>query len=229
MTGTLVNVAAIVLGAAVGTLMKKGIPERFNTTIIQGLALSVAVIGIQMAISTKNILIVILSLVIGGLIGELLSIEERLNAIGEWMESRVGNGHGDFARGFVTASLVYCVGAMAIVGSIQDGLQSNPSTLYVKALLDGVSAVFFASTMGLGVAFSALPVLLYQGSITILAQYIQGFLTQPVITEMTATGGILIMGIGIKILGIKEIKVGNLLPSVVFAVIIAQLFGRFGF
>lgn len=229
MTGTLVNAAAIAVGGAIGATLRKNIPERFNNTIIQGLALAVVVIGLQMAIGSKNILIVILSLVMGGFTGELLNIEERLNSFGLWVESKLGNGQGDFSRGFVTASLVYCVGAMAVVGSIQDGLQGNPSTLYVKALLDGVSAIFFASTMGFGVAFSLIPVFLYQGSITLLAQYIQVFLTPAVVTEMTATGGILICGIGIKILGIKDIRVGNLLPSIIFAVFIALVFNKFGF
>lgn len=126
-------------------------------------------------------------------------------------------------RNFVTASLVYCVGAMAIVGSIQDGISGNPATLYVKSLLDDTASVVFASTLGIGVAFSALPVLLYQGSITLLAGYLQGVLTRPVITELTATGGVLIIAIGIKILEIKDIRVGNLLPAVGFAVVLAAL------
>lgn len=229
MTGTLVNAAAIAVGAAFGATLRKNIPERFNNTIIQGLALAVVVIGLQMAIGSKNILIVILSLVAGGFTGELLKIEERLNSFGLWVESKLGNGRGEFSRGFVTASLVYCVGAMAVVGSIQDGLQGDPSTLYVKALLDGVSSIFFASTMGFGVAFSFIPVFLYQGSITMLAQYVQAFLTPAVVTEMTATGGILICGIGIKILGIKEIRVGNLLPAIIFAVFLALAFNKLGF
>lgn len=229
MVGTIVNVGAIIVGATAGVVLRKGIPERFNQTIIQGIALTVMIIGIQMAVSSKNILVVVLSIVVGGLTGEILKIEERLDSFGLWIEERLGDGQGDFARGFVTASLVYCVGAMAIVGSIQDGLQGNPATLFVKALLDGVSAVFFASTMGLGVAFSAIPVLLYQGSITLLAQYVQAVLTQPVIIEMTATGGILILGIGIKILGIKEIRVGNLLPSIFYAVAISIIFQKVGF
>lgn len=227
MFGTIVNSLAILMGASLGFFLKRGIPERFKNTIMQGLALAVVVIGLQMALETKNVLIVVLSLVFGALTGEFCRIEDRLDKLGAWMESKVGHSQGDFAKAFVTASLVYCVGAMAIVGSIQDGISGDASTLYVKSLLDGVSSVVFASTMGLGVAFSAIPVLLYQGTISLLAQFIQGFLTAPVIAEMTATGGILIMGIGIKMLDLKDIKVGNLLPSIFYAVLLALVFPKF--
>lgn len=223
MTGTIVNAAAIVVGAVAGVLLKRGIPERYKSTVIQGLSLAVIVIGLQMALQTKNILIVVLSLVLGGLTGELLKIEDRLAAFGYKMETFFGSMGGGFTKAFVTASLVYCVGAMAIVGSIQDGINGNPGTLLVKSLLDGVSSIVFASTLGIGVAFSALPVLLYQGSITLLAQYLQGVLTQPVINELTATGGVLIMGIGLRILEIADIKVGNLLPAVGYALLLAAL------
>ncbi len=226
MTGTIVNAAAIIGGSAVGIAVKKGIPERYKTTIMQGLALAVMIIGLQMALQTKNILIVVLSLVLGGLTGEFFKIEEKLTGFGNRIEKMFGNSGGGFTKAFVTASLVYCVGAMAIVGSIQDGISGNPGTLYVKALLDGVSAVIFASTLGFGVAFSALPVFIYQGSITLAAEYLQGFLTQPVITELTATGGVLILGIGIRMIEIKDIKVGNLLPAVVYAVILALIFPK---
>lgn len=227
MTGTFVNITAIVTGAVMGVTLKKAIPERVGHTIVQGLALSTMVIGLQMALTTKYVLIDVSSLVLGGFTGELLRLEDRLNSIGNWLEKRIGPGQGDFARGFVTTSLVYCVGAMAIVGSIQDGLMGKPATLFVKSLLDGVTAIFFASTMGIGVAFSAIPVFVYQGVITLLAQYVQGILTPPVITEMTATGGVLIFGIGIKILEIKEIKVGNLLPAIGYVMIITMIFQRF--
>lgn len=227
MTGTIVNGAVIILGAILGVVLKRGIPDRFKHTIMQGLSLAIIVIGLQMALETKNVLIVVLSLVLGAITGEMFKIEDRLENLGVWMESKVGNSQGEFAKAFVTASLVYCVGAMAIVGSIQDGIKGDPSTLYVKSLLDGVTAVVFASTMGIGVAFAALPVWLYQGAISVLAQFVQNFLTASVIAEMTATGGVLIMGIGLKILDIKDIKVGNLLPSIIYAVILALLFSKF--
>ena len=224
--GTLVNVATIVTGTAIGLAIKKGIPERMKDTIMQGLAMATMIIGIQMALQSKNMLIVVLSVVLGAITGELLNIEDKLGSIGSWMEGKIGNGKGEFARAFVTASLVYCVGAMAIVGSIQDGLSGDSNTLYVKSLLDGVASIVFASTMGIGVGFAAIPVLVYQGSITLLAQFLQNILTQPVIFEMTATGGVLILGIGIKILGLKDIKVGNLLPAIFYAVLLALFFPK---
>lgn len=227
MIGTIVNGFVVIIGAIIGVALKRGIPDRFKNTIMQGLSLAIIVIGLQMALQTKNILIVVLSLVLGAITGEVFKIEDRLEALGAWMESKVGNSKGEFAKAFVTASLVYCVGAMAIVGAIQDGLKGDPSTLFVKSLLDGVSAVVFASTMGIGVAFAAVPVWIYQGSIAVLAQFVQGFLTAPVIAEMTATGGVLIMGIGLKILDIKDVKVGNLLPSIIYAVILALVLPKF--
>ena len=226
MTGTIVNAASIVVGAAIGTLLKKGIPENYKQTVIQGLSLAVMVIGLQMAFKSNNILIVILSLVLGGLTGEYLRIEDRLTGFGSRMEALFGNQGGGFTKAFVTASLVYCVGAMAIVGAIQDGISGNPGTLYVKSLLDGVSSIVFASTLGIGVAFSAVPVLIYQAAITLLAQYLQGLLTPAVIAELTATGGVLIVGISIKILEIKDIRVGNLLPAVGYALLLATLWPK---
>jgi uncharacterized membrane protein YqgA involved in biofilm formation len=221
LTGTLINAAAIIVGASIGFLLKKGIPERFKITVIQGLSLAVIVIGLQMALKTNNILIMIFSLVLGGLTGELLNIEGRLEAFGSKIETLLGNQGGSFTKAFVTPSLVYCVGAMAIVGSIQEGISGDPGILLLKSVLDGVSAIIFASTLGLGVAFSALPVLIYQGSISLLAQYLQDVLTPSVITEMTTTGGVLIMAIGLRILEIKDIKVGNLLPAIGYSLLLA--------
>jgi len=221
--GTIVNAFSIVVGAVVGALLKKGLPDRYKNTVLQGLAIAVIVIGLQMALQTKNVLLVVLSLVLGGLTGEFLQIEDRLASFGKRAEKLFGDLGGSFTRGFVTASLVYCVGAMGIVGSIQAGITGNQSTLYVKSLLDGTTSIVFASTLGIGVALSALPVLVYQGAVTLLAEYLQGILTQAVITELTATGGVLIMGIGIKLLEIKDIRVGNLLPAVGYAVLLAAL------
>lgn len=228
MKGTIINVVAIVVGTGLGVTLKRGIPERFKSTVIQGLSLAIIVIGLQMALQTENVLIVVLSLVFGALTGELLRIENMLTKMGTNIEKRLGGNGGNFTKAFVTASLVYCVGAMAIVGSIQDGISGDATTLYAKSLLDGVASVVFASTLGIGVAFSAIPVFLYQGSITILAQYLQVFLTSDVIKEITATGGVLIIGIGIKMLEIKEIKVGNLLPSVFYALILALVVREIG-
>jgi uncharacterized protein len=222
LTGTIVNVGTILAGTFIGVLLKKGLPENYKDTILQGLNISIIIIGIQMAIKTQNILIIVSSLVLGAITGEFLKIEDKLKWLGQKLESCVGRGEGQFAKAFITSSLVFCVGAMAIVGSIQDGVQNDPSTLYVKSVLDGTASIIFSSTMGIGVAFSAFSVLIYQGTITLLAQYLHSFLTTPIITEMSATGGILIIGIGLRLMELKDIRVGNLLPSIGYAVILTK-------
>lgn len=223
MKGTLVNAAAILSGSVVGLLLKRGMPERYQHTIMQGLALAVGVIGLQMAFKTQNMLIVILSIVMGAIIGEALNIDALLTKLGNWLTAKLGSQYGNVGEGFVTASLVYCVGAMAVVGSIQDGLTGDASTLYAKSMLDGVSAVVFASTLGIGVALSSVSVIAYQGTITLLAGAFSTLLTEQIITELTAVGGVLIIGISILMLDVKKIKVANLLPAIPAAVVITAL------
>jgi len=224
MLGTAVNFLAIILGGLVGVLFGKIFPERLKNTIIQGIALCVIIIGIQMALKTSNVLIVIVSLVFGGIIGEIINIEARLNDFGNYLERRFSkNGEGKFTRAFVTTSLIYCVGAMAIVGALEGGLNANHSILFAKSMLDGITAIIFASSLGVGVLFSSFSVLFYQGIIALLAGLLQGILSDPVIIEMSAVGGLLIFGIGINLLGIKEIKVGNLLPAIFIAIPLALL------
>ncbi len=226
MLGTIVNVIAIIIGSIIGVLLKGKLPEKFQKIVMQGISLAVILIGLQMALGiseSKDILIVIFSLVLGGIIGELLRIEERLDSIGNLLKQRFSSDDSLFVEGFVQACLIYCVGAMAIMGAIQDGLNNDPSILFTKALLDGTSSIAFAATFGIGVMFSALPVFIYQGAITLLASWIQQILNGPVIRELTATGGLLILAIGLNILGVSKIKVGNLLPSLFVAVIIAML------
>lgn len=229
MKGTIINAAAIIAGSLVGVFLRKGLPEPVKKTVMQGLGLSVLLIGAQMSLKTQNVLLVVISLVVGGVIGEVIDIEKRLASLGAFLEKKVGGGGGKVSRAFVTASLIYCVGAMAILGSIEDGLTGNPSTLYAKSMLDGISAIIFSSTMGFGVIFSAVPVFLYQGSITIAADWLKHLFTDGLIRELTATGGLLIAGIGINLLEIKEIKVGNLLPSIVVVSVLAWAAQRFGF
>ncbi|MFZ5753603.1 MAG: DUF554 domain-containing protein [Bacillota bacterium] len=227
MTGTIVNAAAIIAGAIVGLFLRTGIQERYKDIIMQGLGLSVLLIGMKMAFKTNNELLVILSLVIGAIIGEWLDIDRFLEALGQRLQAMIGSREGEFVRGFVSASLIYCVGAMAIMGPIESGLTGQHKVLYVKSALDGISAIIFSSTMGLGVAFSALPVFVYQGSITLLAGAVKALLTEAIIAELTATGGILIVAIGLNVLGIKQIKVANLLPAVLVVVILTSMVARF--
>lgn len=230
MLGTIVNAAAIIIGATIGILLKAGIPEKIKNTMMQGIGLSVIVIGLSMALKTENIIITILSLVLGGIVGEVLKIEERLENIGKRIEKKLGSGStGAVAKAFVTASLIYCIGAMAVMGALESGLTGKHNILYAKSTLDGISSVIFGSSFGIGVAFSALPVLIYQGLITIAASSIKGFLTGSILNEMTATGGVLILGIGLNILGITKIKVGNMLPAIFGAVFIVLLAAKFSF
>ncbi|HHW44212.1 MAG TPA: DUF554 domain-containing protein [Desulfotomaculum sp.] len=228
MLGTLINVATICAGASLGALLKKGIPERIGDTVIQGLGLAVVLVGTQMALQTRNPLIVIGSLALGGAAGSGLDIEGRLEALGKKLEARFGGAAGNgLARAFVTASLVFCVGAMAVMGSIEDGLTGNPRTLVAKAMLDGIAAAIFASTMGVGVIFSAVPVLVYQGGITLAARFAGPFLSPWMVAELSATGGLLILAIGLNMLLSARIKVGNLLPAIFVAAIITAVVERF--
>lgn len=214
MLGTIVNAIAIIAGGIGGVFLRKGIPEGYKATIMQGLGLSVFVIGLSGALETGDILLMISSVVIGTIIGEMAKIEDRLENVGKWLESRVGSKEGGIAKGFVTASLIYCVGAMAIMGALESGLTGNHEILLAKSLIDGISAIIFSSTLGIGVAFSGIAVFIYQGLITITATFMKPFLVETVIAEMSAIGGLLIIGIASNIMEVKRIKVGNMLPAV---------------
>lgn len=214
MLGVLVNVAAIVAGGMIGLLLKRGLPETVKHVVMQAIGLAVIVIGLSYALLTNEVLLMVLSLVIGGAIGAMIRIEERLETFGTRMETRFQSAEGGFAKGFVLATLVYCVGTMAIIGSIEAGVNNDHTMLFVKAILDGVSAIVFAATLGYGVIFSAIPVLLYQGLIVFIGVRVEPFLTDVLINEMGAVGGVIIMGIGINILNLARIRVGDLLPAV---------------
>nr|WP_084098580.1 DUF554 domain-containing protein [Caldanaerovirga acetigignens] len=226
--GTVINSIAIIMGALLGNLLKGRFSENMSTTLMQGLSLVVMLIGLSMALKTENFLILTLSIVSGAALGEIMKIEEKLNRLGEALERRFGGGDGNFTKAFVSASLIYCVGAMAIMGAIESGLTGNHSILLVKSILDGVSAVIFSSTLGIGVAFSAATVFLYQGSIAMAAGFIKSYLTDVIIAEMTAAGGLLIFGIGINMLeGKSRVKVGNLLPAIFTAIAFTILISKF--
>ncbi|NPV03905.1 MAG: DUF554 domain-containing protein [Syntrophaceae bacterium] len=222
MIGTLVNTAAVAAGSLAGAVIGKRLPDRIKSIVMQALGLSVVLIGLQMALSGTRPLLVIGSLLAGAVTGELLNIEGAVEALGEWLKRRFRSDSSTFVQGFVTASILYCTGAMVIVGSIRDGTVGDPSILYVKSLLDGVASVAFASSLGPGVAFSALSVLVVQGSITLLASQLT-FLQEPAVIEaVTATGGLLILGIGLNLLEIAKIRVGNLVPALVYAIVAAM-------
>jgi len=222
--GTLVNTATVIIGSSIGLLIGTRFSERINTIVMHALGLSTLLIGFQMAFKTENILLVIGSLALGGIIGELIKLEEALEALGEFIKRKVKSKSGNFVLGFVTSSLVFCIGPLTIVGSIQDGVSGDASVLYAKSLLDGFASIVFASSLGVGVIFSSLTVLIFQGGLTILGTKLSFLLRPEILNELIATGGLIIVGIGIFLLGIKKIKVGNFLPSLVIVVILALIF-----
>ncbi len=223
MVGTLVNTGAIVVGSVVGLALGERMPERIKAIVMQALGLAVIVMGLQMALSSKNLLPAVACLLLGGITGEALAIERRLENLGDWLRTKLRSGSERFVEGFVSATLLYLTGAMMIVGSIQDGTVGDSTTLFIKSILDGVASIALASSLGGGVMFAAVPVLLVQGAITLLAAKLL-FLSQPAVLEaVTITGGILIFGIGINLLEIARVHIGNLIPSVFYAIIGALL------
>jgi uncharacterized membrane protein YqgA involved in biofilm formation len=217
MLGTIVNALAIIGGSLIGLLLSKGIPENYKKIVMSGVGLSVVLIGVKSALSSDSMMVVIFSVILGAVIGEFLKIEQKLERLGSYLERRVASKSSEqssFARGFVTASLVFCVGSMAIVGSLESGLTGSHQTLYAKSVLDGVTSIIFASTLGLGVLFSSLAVFIYQGLITLMAVFLKGYLVTETISQMTSVGGLLILAIGFNMLRITAIRVGNLLPGI---------------
>ncbi|MGN0779290.1 MAG: DUF554 domain-containing protein [Aristaeellaceae bacterium] len=228
MVGTLINTVAILVGTALGLLLRKGIPERMRDTVVQGQGLCVMLIGLSGALKSGDTLCLIICMVVGGLLGAAINIERRLNDLGAFLERKVARGQGEtgsVAKGFVSASLLFCVGAMAIVGAMDSGLRGDHSTLIAKSALDGISAIFFASSLGIGVGLSAFAVLIYQGAIALLAMWVEPLLTQTVIAEMSAVGGLLIVGIGLNMIYDKHIAVGNLLPAIFMPMLYVPLAG----
>jgi uncharacterized membrane protein YqgA involved in biofilm formation len=233
MTGTLINIATVLVGSLLGVTFGGRLSDNVRTTVLRALGLVTLIIGIKMALSTANELIVLGSVVVGGLLGEWWGIEDGLERLGGWLESRFNRGEegsaGSFIQGFVTASLLFCVGPMSILGSIQDGLSGDYRLLTIKSMLDGFAALAFSSAMGIGVAFSALVILAYQGGLSLLAGLAEALLSEAMVTEMTAAGGVLIMGLAVStLLEIKPIRVGNYLPALVIAPLIVWLLTAFG-
>jgi len=228
MTGTLINVVAIIVGGMLGIFFGKRLSDNIKNTVVAGMGLFTTAIGFQMFLKTENPLVVLCAIIFGALLGEWWKIEERMQSLGIWLEERVkGSSEGKssrFVRGFLSASMLFCTGPMAVLGSISDGLRGDFLTLSIKSVLDGFISIAFASTLGMGVAFSALPVLAYQGSISLLAAKLDAIISVTMMSELTATGGILLMGVGISsILEIKKFSVGNFLPALAIAPLIVYI------
>lgn len=224
LTGVLVNTVAIIIGAIIGVFFSN-IKQEVKDTVMKALGIAIIVLGMQMAFKSEQFLIVLFSLALGGVIGEWLGIEKKLDQLGGWIGKKAGKTFkGNVSHAFVTTTLIYCVGAMAVVGSLDSGLRLEHDVLYTKAFLDGFTAIIFSSTMGIGVMLSAIPVFLYQGTIALGATLIQHMLSPElidrVIADLTSTGGILIIAIGLNLLDIVKIKIGNLLPALLIAVLL---------
>lgn len=225
--GTIANTLAVIIGSGIGLMIKSGLKPRYQETIMQALGLSTLFIGVSGAMSgmlkiidngieTQGSMLLIGSLVFGALLGEFLNIELRLEQAGEWLKKKVHiKNDNTFVEGFVTATLVICVGAMAVVGALQDGLQGDVSTLFAKSVLDFVIVMVFASTLGVGVTFSALPLLIYQGNITLFASFLKSFLSPIVIANLSFIGSVLIFAVGVNLCFNKKIKIANLLPAMI--------------
>lgn len=222
MEGTIVNAIAVAAGGLAGVALRHRFPERVRETVMAGIGLATLIIGFQMALQTGNVLIIIASLVLGGIIGEAIHIEDGIETLGRWAERVYGSqtNEGTVAAAFVTSSLLFCVGPMTVLGAIQDGLGQTPVLLYTKSLLDGISAIAIGAALGAGVLLSAGTVLVYQGALTLAAGALHGAMTQEMTRELTATGGALIIGLGLGILRVRKVRVGNMLPALVVSVLL---------
>ncbi len=232
MTGTLLNIATVLIGGVIGLIFGARIPDRLKETIIAGMGLFTAAMGLQMFLNTENPLIVLGALLFGTLLGEWWRIEDGLQNLGKFLEQRFSregeDGSNRFVRGFLTTSLLFCVGPMAILGSIQDGLTGDYNLLAVKSVLDGFAAMAFASTLGVGVMFSTIIILIYQGGISLLAAQLDAIVTPAMMNDLTATGGVILLGLAISsLLEIKKIHVGNMLPALAIAPLIVWLLSLF--
>lgn len=234
--GTLVNGLLIIFGTLIGKLLHR-IPERMKATVMSAIGLAVVVLGLQMGLSSNNYLIVIISLVLGAVIGEWMELDDKLNAMGRWIERKVGSkGETSISQGFVTATLIFVIGAMGVIGALDSGIRGDHQVLFTKSIIDGFVSIILTSTLGVGVLFSAIPVVLYQGSIALFATQIDKFVPQVLmdqfIAEMTSAGGIMIFAIGLNLIGITKIRVANLLPGIFIVgaiVTIVHLYESYGF
>jgi uncharacterized protein len=245
--GTLINVGAVIAGSLIGLFFHARLPKRFTTVAFQGIGLFTLFIGFAMAAKTKSLLVLVFSIVLGAITGELLDIDRLLNRLGEWLRKRLernGLNHQDtkarrgeesgtavpgpsrFAEGLVTAFLLFCMGSMTVLGAIEEGLGGRPNLLVAKSVLDGFASLALASSLGIGVLFSVIPLLIYQGGLTLLAGSLHAVMSDVVVNEVSAAGGLILVGLGITILEIKQLKVLNMLPALVFAGVLAAVFLR---
>ena len=226
MLGTIVNAIAVIIGGLIGLLFKKGLPQKLSDAVMTGIALCTIHIGISGCLKGENALIPVVSIAVGAIIGTLLDLDGKLNLLGESVERKFKkktDGKVSLAEGFVSASLLFCVGAMSIVGSLQSGLMGDHQTLFTKSVMDFISSMVFASSMGVGVIFSALVVIVYQGAITLLSGVLSPLLSDAVVAEMTCTGSLLLIGLGLNLLGVTKIKIMNYIPAIFLPIFLCMV------
>lgn len=225
MTGTIANAAAVVCGAVLGMLIGGRLPRKVIDTVFQGIGLFTLAIGMQMALQAQHFIVVVVSIVAGSALGCMMNLDRGVRAFSSRLESRFssGSGSGRFADGMVTAAMLFCVGSMSILGAIEDGTGQTPVLLYTKSVMDGISSVALAAGMGAGVAFAAVPLLLYQGALTLLAGAVAPLASGAMIADMTGTGGVLLLGMGLNILNIKQISVIDMLPALAVALAVSAV------
>ena len=224
MYGTWINVAAVIIGSIIGLIVHSKLPKKFSDTAFHSIGLFTIALGIMMAIKTNNFLIMIFSIVFGSIIGEIIDIDKWIISFGEWLKIKFKTKNERFSEGFITAFLLYCMGSMTILGAFEEGIYGTTNLLMAKSVLDGFSSIVLAATMGIGVLFSFIPLLFFQGGLTICASNMQHVFTDIMINELTAVGGILLLGMGITILEIKKIRILNMLPSLIIVVILTYFF-----
>lgn len=221
--GTIVNVLAVACGSTLGLVLRHGLPERMRGIVFQGIGICTLLIGMQMALKVQNLLVLVFAVLLGGLLGEWGRLEDHLRSLGDRLKKRMRNSEGRFTEGLLMAFLIFCVGSMTVVGALEEGTRGNPQLLYVKSVLDGFTSIALAATYGVGVLFSIIPLLIYQVALTLLAGAAEPLLSEVVINQMSAVGGVLILGIGLNVLELKPVRVTNFLPAL-FIVIPLQIY-----
>lgn len=225
MTGTIVNAGAVIAGSLIGLMINRRLNPRFTSTVFQAIGLFTVFLGISMALKTDNILLIIFSLVLGALTGELMRIDKGIERLSDVLKQKLKSRNDRFSEGLITSFLLFCMGSMTILGAIEEGLGDEPNLLLAKSLMDGFSSIALASAMGVGVLFSVVPLLIYQGGITLFAEYFQEHATDLFVNELTAVGGILLLGLGISILDIKKVNIVNMLPALIYILVLVYFFG----
>ena len=222
--GSVFNSLAVLFGGSLGLFIGKFIPEKLQSTIFNSMGLFILYVGINMSLSTKNSIAVLLALVLGAITGALLGLEDKLSSLGDVLKAKIHSSDSGFTQGFVSATLIFCMGSMAIIGAFNDGLRHDPELLITKGIMDGISSVLFAGSMGIGVVFSIIPMFIYQGALTLLAVWAEPFITPDMFANISGIGGLMIMGIGLNFLKITRLKLGDMLPGLVYVVLFTALF-----